>query len=371
MDRSDALMREARSTLHRRTTRSYMIAAAVTAAAGFVGADSWVAALIVVPSLALAFMVLLTGWASPADRKLMFTSGVVGMATLVWAASTHANLMGAVGFTITGAMWITYRRARGHLQVIVLCSLVIVVLLVAQLPDIGTELQSISVMSVVAIAWASAIVESDDQRRLFDLLERTKDAEREASILRERNRFAADLHDIQGHTLHVIKLKAAVAARLQHADPERTARELEDIGRLTAETIEQARDLARSMHQLVLSSELNNARELLDAAGIDTRVEYLDEEFLVWSGRNQGTLALVLREATTNILRHARPEQVAITVGLRTLTVRNDGVRSSEYRPLRGLENLQTRIREAGGKLSIASDDTAFTLRAVFDEETA
>ncbi len=368
MNRSDALMHEARSTLSRRTTRSYMVAAGVTAAAGFVGADSWFAALAVTPSLALSFMVLLTGWAQPAHRNLMLASGVVGAGTLVWTAFTHANLMGAVGITITGAMWVTYRRVRGQLQVIALCALVILVLLVAQLPDVGAELQSISVMSVVAIAWASAIVESDDQRRLFDLLERTKDAEREASILRERNRFAADLHDVQGHTLHVIKLKAAVAARLQHADPERTARELEDIGRLTAETIEQARDLANSMHKLVLSAELNNACELLTAAGIDTQVEYLDDELHVGSGENQGSLALVLREATTNILRHARPARVVIMVGPDMLVVRNDGITPSQLRPLRGLATLQQRMRDAGGTLLIESDDTTFCLRVVFEE---
>ncbi|HIY65110.1 MAG TPA: hypothetical protein H9830_02395 [Candidatus Agrococcus pullicola] len=200
--------------------------------------------------------------------------------------------------------------------------------------------------------------------RLFSELETMRRTETELAIIKERFRFASDLHDIQGHTLHVIKLKAAVAARLQHTDPERTAAELEAIGRLTAQTIEQARDLANSTHSLTFASELANASELLDAAGI--RVDVHDRGRV--PDAHDGLFALVLREATTNVLRHTRATEVSITVD-DGLSVRNDGA-AGEPGALRGLESLRTRVRDAGGTLDIEHGAGRFELRLHVVQET-
>ena len=113
---------------------------------------------------------------------------------------------------------------------------------------------------------------------LLRTVERAMEAEREASLLRERSRIAADLHDIQGHTLHVIKLKAAVAARVQQSDPARTAEELAAIQELVAESIDQGRRLVASAQRLSFAHELTNAIGLFEAAGIEVtrRPEELD-----------------------------------------------------------------------------------------------
>ena len=65
-------------------------------------------------------------------------------------------------------------------------------------------------LTVVAGVWMVAIIDNGAEARLLTLFEQAKDNERELSVLDERRRFAADLHDIQGHSLHVIKLKARI-----------------------------------------------------------------------------------------------------------------------------------------------------------------
>ena len=176
-------------------------------------------------------------------------------------------------------------------------------------------------------------------------------------------RFAADLHDIQGHTLHVIKLKAAVAAKLQHTDPVRVAAELADIERLTAETIDQAQHLVNSTRQLSFPAELANATALLGAAGIEVSVEGEARP-----GAHEEVFALVLREATTNILRHPSARTVRIVVTAHGLVISNDGA-AGPARAERGLAALRERVARAGGTLEVANEGDDFTLRLQVDRE--
>lgn len=211
-------------------------------------------------------------------------------------------------------------------------------------------------LGVTAVFWMN-----DLSWRLFTELDAMRRSEAELAVMKERFRFAADLHDIQGHTLHVIKLKAAVAARLQHSDPDRTAAELAEIQRLTAETIDQGRELANSTFRLSFESELANAVNLLEAAGIRVSI-----------GRAPGVkvahdavFALVLREATTNILRHSQARNFTVTVTEGDLTVMNDGAAGPVNGP-RGLAGLSVRAAEAGGVLTHTHKGSSFTVSLGF-----
>ncbi|MFD4539156.1 sensor histidine kinase [Streptomyces bauhiniae] len=202
----------------------------------------------------------------------------------------------------------------------------------------------------------------------YDLIAELDDArEREAelAVVQERMRFASDLHDIQGHTLHVVKLKITLAERLLTTDVERAEAELREVRALVAETISQTRDLAYAQRHLNLSVELENAKNLFEAAGIHVRV---DQEGEIDERANE-LLGQVLRETTTNILRHAQATYVRITLSTAGITVLNDGAGHTPLSGLSGLSTLRARVADNGGELTVAKRDGRFLTQAQFPHE--
>jgi two-component system sensor histidine kinase DesK len=191
-------------------------------------------------------------------------------------------------------------------------------------------------------------------------LEETREREAELAVIRERVRFASDLHDIQGHTLHVVKLKTALAQKLVDSDTERAKQELREIHALVSDTITQTKELAYAQRRLNLSAELENARNLFEAAGINVRV---NREADVDPGASE-LLGQVLRETTTNILRHAQATRVRITLTASSITIVNDGAQQGPLPELRGLAGLRQRVAGDGGELTVEQDNGQFLTAA-------
>lgn len=211
---------------------------------------------------------------------------------------------------------------------------------------------------------AGVILVSEHAWQLVRRLERAKEAEAELAVARERMRFAGDLHDIQGQSLQVIKLKATLARRVMRADPDRADAELGEIRRLADETITQTRALAYARHELNLAAELENARRLFEAAGIAVDARLVDAT----GASAHPLLAQVLREATTNVLRHASPSLVTITASPTTVEVANDGVIDAADTPPRGLAQLRERVESAGGTLRIERPSGRFLIAARIED---
>ncbi|MGW4399431.1 sensor histidine kinase [Amycolatopsis nivea] len=204
-------------------------------------------------------------------------------------------------------------------------------------------------------------------QRLYDLvaeLEASREKEAELAVVRERVRFASELHDIQGHTLHVVKLKVALAEKLLHRDLNRAQEELREVHTLVGETIVQTKELAYAQRRLNLSAELENAKNLFEAAGIHVRVERLAE---AGSGVDE-LLGQVLRETTTNILRHAQARQVRITLDETGISIVNDGAPDGTPE-LSGLSALGARLADQGGELAVEQKDGRFVTAAAFPEK--
>ncbi|MFI6028715.1 sensor histidine kinase [Amycolatopsis magusensis] len=193
-------------------------------------------------------------------------------------------------------------------------------------------------------------------------LEEARDREAELAVVRERMRFASDLHDIQGHTLHVVKLKISLAQKLVRTDADRAEEELREIHALVADTIDQTKELAYAQRRLNLSAELENAKNLFEAAGIDVRV---DREAEVDAQASE-LLGQVLRETTTNILRHAQAGQVRITLSKSGITILNDGAPDAPIPELSGLSTLRERVAGDGGELTVEQKDGTFLTAAAF-----
>ena len=207
-------------------------------------------------------------------------------------------------------------------------------------------------------------------KRFYDVvsdLEASRQRDAELAVSRERIRFASDLHDIQGHTLHVVKLKVALAQRLVNSDTRRVEQELSEIYGLISETIAQTKDLAHAQRRLNLSAELENAKNLFEAAGIRVRVVREAES----DARVSEQLGQVLRETTTNILRHAQATYVQITLSGQGISIVNDGVREADTPTLRGLATLKHRVAGDGGELTVRIDGDEFLTAVTFGPQAA
>lgn len=205
-------------------------------------------------------------------------------------------------------------------------------------------------------------------QRFYEVIEQAREREAELAVYRERVRFAGDLHDIQGHTLHVVKLKITLAEKLVRADVGRAEQELREVRSLIGDTIDQTKQLAYAQRRLNLSVELENAKNLFEAAGIRVRVNR-ETGADGRDTRDEGVNALlgqVLRETTTNILRHAQATRVRITLSESGITIVNDGVPEDPLPPLGGLAVLGERVGDSGGELTVEQENGRFLTAAVF-----
>jgi two-component system sensor histidine kinase DesK len=183
-----------------------------------------------------------------------------------------------------------------------------------------------------------------------------KENEKLAQIA-ERERIARDLHDLLGHSLSLITLKAELAGRLAASDPLRAAAEIHEVERISREAMREVRSAVAGYRSQGLSAELARARLALDAAGV--RAEYFTVPVQL-APAVEDMLSLALREAVTNVVRHADAASCTISVdtadGLVRLEVRDDGrggVRLGGTGT--GLAAMRERIEGAGGTLELRS----------------
>jgi two-component system sensor histidine kinase DesK len=201
-------------------------------------------------------------------------------------------------------------------------------------------------------------------------LERARRLSAELAVKDERLRFAADLHDIQGHHLQVIALKSELAARLAQTDPARAAVEMQQVQRLSTEALRDTRAVVQGYRRTSLDEEIANATRVLAAAAIDARMQLdaaTDSDRLSETSRH--LLGLVVREATTNVLRHSQAERAQVdyrvAAGVAQLRMGNDGaVDQPGASPGSGLRTLAERLVAAGGTLTWEQDGDRFVVVA-------
>src|SRR5689334_8715671 len=164
--------------------------------------------------------------------------------------------------------------------------------------------------------------------RLIHELRSTRQQLAESAVAEERLRFARDLHDLLGHTLSLIVVKAEVARRLAERDPAAAAAQAADIEEVGRRALAEIREAVNGYREAGLTAELSRARAALAAAGVEAFVRRTADSL---PGPADALLAWVVREAVTNVVRHAGASECEIALhkdtdnDVVTLTVADDG----------------------------------------------
>ena len=201
-----------------------------------------------------------------------------------------------------------------------------------------------------------------EQKRADSKLRAAQQENLALAAVAERERIARDLHDVLGHTLSVIVLKAELAGRLIPIDPARATAEIADVERASRNALAEVREAIGGYRARGLAAEIEAARRTFDAAGVTLIAENSSMNAAVLTAQEETALALVLREAVTNIVRHAQATSCRLhfvaEAGERRLIVEDDGLHAI-VREGSGIRGMRARVEAVGGRFSLERGATA------------
>jgi two-component system sensor histidine kinase DesK len=182
----------------------------------------------------------------------------------------------------------------------------------------------------------------------------------------ERERIGRDLHDLLGHTLSLVTLKSELARKLALADPARAQQEMAEVERVSRHALAEVRAAVTGMRRGDLVAELASARLMLEAS--DIALDATLPATLELPAEVEAPLALVLREAVTNIHRHARASSAQVRLhiekGRLDMQISDNGCGGLAAHG-NGISGMRERVRALGGTLAIDSPAQRGTTLAV------
>ena len=196
-------------------------------------------------------------------------------------------------------------------------------------------------------------VHTDELDRQESALKLSQAEVRRLAAIAERERIGRDLHDLLGHTLSLITIKAELAAKLASRGDGRAEQEIREVERISRGALREIREAVTGLRRADLDTELANARLACEARGISLSV---DKPALDLPADRQAVLALCLREAITNVIRHAAAGRCRASLVREgrwiRLTVEDDG-RGGAIHEGAGLAGMRERVEQAGGEMTI------------------
>jgi len=316
-----------------------------------------------------------------------------------WILLPLAVALGAALFAIGGMSWIAALAVAsaavgritpdGRPTVIGLlcCTAIAVAISAATSLGFGNTL-----VAAAVVALGNLLAHSAERRNaLMYRLKETRAELARAAVAEERLRISRDLHDLLGHSLSLITLKAELAGRVIRTDPERAAREIAELETVARQSLTEVRQAVTSYRQPTLAAELVSSRRMLASAGIDCRVRAPGAYSL--PPAVDALLGWTVREGATNIVRHAAAKHAEISIKVTDTeasarlsddgigpsangavpgvlgdetAARPDAVRAQTVAPApgSGLTGLAERAARLGGTLSAgAAQDGGFWLR--------
>ncbi|WP_449407594.1 sensor histidine kinase [Microbacterium maritypicum] len=211
----------------------------------------------------------------------------------------------------------------------------------------------IPAMSVSSLWWWDVLV----------TLDRARASEARLAATQERLRVATDVHDLQGHHLQVIALQLELAERLMTRDPDAGLEQLRAARGSVDEARQGTRDLATRFRSVPLGDEVANARDLLSAAGLQVEADIAPDA----DEAPGSALGPVIRETTTNVLRHGAGVRARLALrreaGAWRYEVWNDVDPYAEREAVgSGLDGVRRRIADAGGTIEVQDEGEDFAV---------
>lgn len=252
------------------------------------------------------------------------------------------------------------------------CFPFLVALLAFRLPSVRARVMWILVLDALTAAlliwvwpqhlfWAVPVIAMSSVlmavlASVIDREERTRDLAEQLRLAQQRESLGRDVHDLLGHSLTVITVKTELARRMVERDPQRAIAELDEVLALSREAAGEVRQAVGGLHSPEWAAQLRAARTALDAAEIEARLPGpagLPAE-------QQTLLAWCLREAVTNVIRHAQATVCTVEAGPGRLVVEDDGVGTDPGAGTgNGLRGMRERVRQAGGELILSAADAS------------
>lgn len=280
-------------------------------------------------------------------RREVVLAGLLALVVLITSSSGDTGGWGLIGPVWASVAVLGVSRA----WAVAICAVTTVVctLLTAPLSTWPLTLAYYALMCALA-AWANRF-----QLWLWQVVraaEEGREARARLAVTEERLRFARDLHDLVGHRLSAIAVKSELAGKLAAVADARAAGEIAEVRRLARESLRDIRAAVRGYRTLDLAAELRSVRAVLEADGVRCELDMPPADL----PEDLGTLlAWVVREGTTNVLRHSAATRCAIGLTVRdgqvVLTMSNDGAGRGEGKPGSGLAGLAERVAALGGVL--------------------
>lgn len=220
-----------------------------------------------------------------------------------------------------------------------------------------STMAALGIVALVAVIGTTVVASALYERMHLERLEQLRLSHEEVRRLgatAERERIARDLHDLLGHTLSVVVLKSELAGKLLARDPDAARVQIAEVESVARQALAEVREAVTGMRGGDLEGELAAGRLVLLGAGIELVQELRP---VPMPAGHEATLAICLREAITNVLRHARARQVTVALGgdkaSVELTVRDDGRGGARLGRGHGLSGIRERLEALGGTLVV------------------
>lgn len=205
---------------------------------------------------------------------------------------------------------------------------------------------------LIAVGVISAAGQEEKQK----LLERSSQLDKQMAAQSERERIAQDLHDVLGQTLTMVTVKTELARKLVDRDPNQAKKELDEVLHASRSALEDIRQTVFGMTSATVTKELVRAETILKSAGVTLKV---DGNAPVLETTLDHVLGLAIREAVTNIVRHAQATQATFSWQVQEQIIKldiSDNGASNKCSEGSGLKGMRKRLEKAGGQLLISCD---------------
>ncbi len=288
---------------------------------------------------------------------------------LPFIAATLAIGLALIPFNVGGNTFIIYTMAMAGAQLpprrAMLIGMLSWLLMTAQFALLGYGLETmvaycgmtLVVGGMVLLSTAFAQV----QERQTAELRLSQDEVKRLAALAERERIGRDLHDLLGHTLSLVVLKSELAGKLLDRDATAARQQIREVETVARHALAEVRQAVSGIRQSGLLAEIAACRLALLSADIELVLQMAP---LPISGEVEAVLAFSLREATTNVLRHAGATRVDIELGselgselgeegdVLRLQITDNG-RGGSIEPGNGLHGMRERLASINAQLEI------------------